>query len=167
MCLQNVAIMFSMVFVNAYINSYGVVAAAVTGIGGKLGNITGVITNSLGTAGSAVFMPETVFGLFNSDPEVLQLAMTYVPSAVLLYAGSALRTPFFSLINGSGYARLKLLLGLLDGVVARIGLALLMGITLGMGITGFWYGNALAGFVPFVIGLAYYLSGVWRTRRLI
>lgn len=203
MSLQNGAIMFSMIFVNSYINAYGVIASAVTGIGGKLGGIAGVVTNSLGTAGSAmigqslgagkyervpkaiattlvvgsafavvlslvtVVFPEAVFGMFNSKPEVLAMAMTYVPSAVLLFAGSALRSPFYSLVTGSGNARLNLLVGLLDGVVGRIGLALLMGITFQMGITGFWYGNALAGFVPFLIGLAYYLSGSWKTRSLI
>jgi len=202
MCLQNGAIMFSMLFVNAYINTYGVIASAVTGIGSKLGGITGVVTNSLSVAGSAmigqsigaqkfervpkaitttliigsafavllslvtIFFPGFVFGLFNSDPEILSMAMTYIPSAVLLFAGSALRSPFFSLINGSGYARLNLLMGILDGVIARIGLALLLGLTLQMGITGFWYGNALAGFVPFLIGLVYYLSGTWKKRRL-
>jgi putative MATE family efflux protein len=202
MCLQNGAIMFSMLFVNAYINTYGVIASAVTGIGSKLGGITGVVTNSLSVAGSAmigqsigaqkyervpkaitttliigsafavllslvtIFFPGFVFGLFNSDPAILSMAMTYIPSAVLLFAGSALRSPFFSLINGSGYARLNLLMGIFDGVIARIGLALLLGLTFQMGIIGFWYGNALAGFVPFLIGLVYYLSGKWRKRRL-
>lgn len=202
MCLQNGAIMFSMIFVNAFINSYGLIASAVTGIGGKLGSVTGVVTNSLSVAGSAmigqsigarkfervpkaivttlvigsaftlllslltIIFPHFVFGLFNKDPEILAMAMSYIPAAVLLFAGSALRSPFFSLINGSGYARLNLLMGILDGVIARIGLALFLGLTMQMGITGFWYGNALAGFVPFLIGLAYFISGKWKTRRL-
>ena len=32
-----------------------------------------------------------------------------------------------------------------------------------MGIRGFWYGNALSGLVPFLIGTAYLLSGRWKT----
>lgn len=203
MCLQSAAIQFSMVFVNSYINSYGVISSAVTGIGNKLGSITSVVTNALSTAGSSmvgqnigaekydrvpkivgvsfvidmsfalllslltIFFPNAIFGLFNSDPDVLEMAMTYIPVAVLLYVGFAMRSPFFALINGSGNAKLNLILGILDGVVCRIGLALLMGITLGWGIKGFWYGNALAGYVPFLVGGVYYVSGKWKTNRLI
>ena len=95
------------------------------------------------------------------------MAMTYIPVAVLLYLGFALRSPFFALINGSGNARLNLCVGLLDGVVCRIGLAMLLGITMGMGIHGFWYGNALAGYMPFVIGGVYYASGKWKKPRIV
>lgn len=54
MILQSAAINFSMLFVNSFINSYGVVASAVTGIGNKLGSITAVVTNALSTAGSSM-----------------------------------------------------------------------------------------------------------------
>lgn len=203
MSLQSAAISFSMMFVNSYINAYGVVASAVTGIGNKLGSITSVIAASLSTAGGSmvgqclgagkpervpriihfsllvdlifatiltaitVLLPRQIFGLFNTDQEVLDMAMTYIPCAVLLYYGFALRSPFFALINGVGNAKLNLTVGLLDGVVCRIGLALLLGLTLGMGIKGFWYGNALAGYVPFIIGGIYYVSGKWKTRKLL
>ena len=54
MCLQSAAISISMLFVNSYINSYGVVAVAVTGVGNRLGAITAVVTNALSTAGSSM-----------------------------------------------------------------------------------------------------------------
>ena len=203
MCLQSAAIHFSMLFVNSYINAYGVTASAVTGIGNKLGSITAVVTNALSTAGSSmvgqnigaekydriprivrtsmvidmafalilstltVFFPRAIFGIFNSDPEVLDMAMTYIPVAVLLYIGFALRSPFFALINGCGNAKLNLTVGLLDGVVCRIGLAMLLGLALGMGIRGFWYGNAAAGYMPFFIGGFYYITGRWKNRRFL
>ena len=46
-----------------------------------------------------------------------------------------------------------------------IGLALLLGVKLGMGIRGFWYGNAFAGLVPFLIGTVYLVSGRWKKPR--
>ncbi len=203
MCLQSAAIQISMLFVNSYINDYGVVASAVTGVGNKLGSITSVITNALSTAGSSmvgqnigaekydrvpkiigismvidmafalllsfltVCFPRAIFGMFNSDSEVLDLAMTYIPVAVLLYVGFAARSPFFALINGCGNARLNLVVGMLDGVICRIGLAMLLGLAAGMGIMGFWLGNAFAGYMPFLIGGVYFLTGKWKTRRLI
>ena len=200
MILQSAAINFSMLFVNSYINGYGVVASAVTGVGNKLGSITAVVTNALSTAGSSmvgqnigagkyhrvpkiigvsmvvdlafaallsfltICFPRTIFGLFNDDPQVLDMAMTYIPVAVLLYVGFAMRSPFFALINGSGNAKLNLIVGLLDGVICRVGLAMLMGIAMGMGIMGFWLGNAFAGYMPFLIGGVYFLTGKWKKR---
>ncbi len=68
----------------------------------------------------------------------------------------------FALINGSGHSRLNLVVALLDGIIARIGLALLLGLVFDMGVYGFWYGNAFAGWVPFFIGTAFYFSGSWK-----
>ena len=114
-----------------------------------------------------VFFPRAIFGLFNSEPEVLDMAMTYIPVAVLLYIGFGMRSPFFALINGCGNAKLNLCVGLLDGVICRVGLALLMGVALNMGIMGFWLGNAFAGYVPFFIGGVYFLTGWWKTNKLV
>ena len=49
-----------------------------------------------------------------------------------------------------------------DAFAAHIGLFLLLGLAVGMGYQGFWAGSAAAGFVPFVLGAGYYLSGVWK-----
>nr|MCR4877428.1 MATE family efflux transporter [Clostridiales bacterium] len=99
-----------------------------------------------------VFHPEWLFGLFSDDPEVLKMALTYIPVALVQYLGATVRPAGFALINGSGNSRLNLMVAMLDGIICRIGLALLLGVTLGWGIRGFWYGNALAGLVPFLIG---------------
>jgi len=112
-----------------------------------------------------VFHPEWLFGLFSDDEAVLTMALTYVPVALIQYLGATLRPASFALINGSGNARLNLAVALLDGIAARIGLALLLGVQLGMGIRGFWYGNALAGLVPFLIGTTYLVSGRWKNPR--
>lgn len=109
--------------------------------------------------------PEQVFGLFNSDSAVLALAREYSLVVILGFFGVALRGPFNALINGVGNAPLAATVGIVDGFVCRIGLAILMGVVLGMGIHGFWYGNVLAGFVPFLIGGTYFWSGLWKRRK--
>lgn len=203
LALQHAAITVSMLFVNSYVNSFGVIASAVTGVGTKLRNVMSIITNSIGTACSAMVgqnmgagkpervkklvwvalavdmvafvimaavylgFPEAVFGLFNSDPEVLAWASRYMVTCVLAILTFALMSPFNAVINGIGYASLGFVIGMLDGVVARIGLSLLMGITFGMGIEGFWYGNALAGFATVIPAAIYFFSGRWQKRKLI
>ena len=108
--------------------------------------------------------PEWLFGLFSDDEAVLAMALTYVPVAMVQYLGSTLRPANFALINGSGNSKLNLAVALLDGIVCRIGFALLLGVALEWGIRGFWYGNALAGLVPFLIGGVYLISGKWKKR---
>ncbi len=203
MVLRSAAITFSKLYVSSWLNSYGLIASAVSGIGNKLQSVTNVFTNAISTAGGSMIaqnigaekyervpkiistsfiidgiiagfftiitlaFPRAVFGLFNSEEAVLDMAMTFVPVCILLYAAGALRPPMFSLINGSGNYKLNFAIGILDGIVMRIGLALLMGVALDMGIYGFWYGDAFSGFVPFFIGGVYYISGKWKTRKYI
>ncbi|MBQ9009972.1 MAG: MATE family efflux transporter [Clostridia bacterium] len=110
------------------------------------------------------FHHEWVFGLFTMDPQVMEMASVYIPVALIQYAGAMLRPASFALINGSGNSRLNLMVALLDGIFCRIGFSFFLGVTLNWGIFGFWYGNAFAGVVPFVIGITYFLSGLWRKR---
>jgi putative MATE family efflux protein len=203
MALQFSAITLSMLYVNSLVNVYGVAVAAVTGVGAKLDSILRVVSNSMGTAGSAMvaqcmgagkqervtkvvncvlvvcqiyalvcsavifFFPQAVFGLFNQSPEVLEMAHLYRGVAVVTYMSFGLRAGYGAVVNGIGFASLGLISGLMDGVVARIGLALLFGTVLGYGILGFWYGSAAAGFVSAGILAVYYYSGKWRQRQLI
>lgn len=203
MLLQSAAISFSMLYVNRYINSYGEVAAAMNGIGNKLGMIVNIINFSFAAAASpmigqaigaqlysrvprivgvslaintaiSLFMtvillaaPGLVFGIFTADKDVLDMAISYIPVALLLLGGSALRPPLGALINGVGNFKLNFAVGILDGVLIRIGLSMVLGLYCGFGIFGFWYGHAIAGFTPFVIGGIYFLTGRWRTRKYI
>jgi len=128
--------------------------------------LVGIVFASLLSA-LIVFFPRQIFGLFDSDEAVLDMAMLYIIPTVINNYGFALRAAYFALFNGLGHATLNLAVGLLDGVVARIGLSLLLGITFGFGIIGFWYGSVLAGYVPFIIGVAYYMTGRWRTYKLL
>jgi Na+-driven multidrug efflux pump len=114
-----------------------------------------------------VIWPQWVFGIFTKDPEVLDMALTYIPVMMVLLLGSALRPPLSALINGSGNFKLNLVVGVLDGVLLRIGLSVLFGITCGFGVYGFWYGHALAGLTPFFVGIVYFFTGRWRTRKYI
>lgn len=200
MVIQSAAITFSMLFVNAYVNTYGTVAVAVTGVARKLESMIGVVSQAISSAGGAMIAqalgagkirrvpkivlhalwivaipasifalitalrPQWLFGLFSDDAAVLEMAITYIPVAMIQYLGSTLRPANFALINGSGNSKLNLLVALLDGMICRIGLALLLGVALGLGIRGFWLGNALSGLVPFMIGACYLLSGAWKKR---
>jgi Na+-driven multidrug efflux pump len=112
-----------------------------------------------------IFFPDALFSLFTTEEAVLAIAPGYVPIAVLLFIGAALRSAMNALINGSGHFRINLVTAIMDGIVMRIGLALLFGLALDMKHYGFWLGDALAGFTPFLVGLVFYLTGMWKKEK--
>ena len=116
------------------------------------------------TAFTAVMLlwPEGVYGMFTPDRDVLSVAAVLTLPVILNFYGAGTRSVAFSLINGSGRPKLNLAVAIIDGVVSRIGLAALFGFALRWDCFGFWMGDALAGFMPLLIGGAFYLSGRWK-----
>ena len=127
--------------------------------------ISAVISVLLSTV--LCLFPEAVFSIFTSGEDkekVLEIALTYIPIGVLMFFGSAFRSPANALINGSGNYIVNFATAIFDGIVLRIGLSYLFGVVLDGGYLGFFLGDALAGFTPFWIGIVFYLSGKWKTR---
>lgn len=203
MAIKTASIQFSKLFVNSWINSYGVAVSAFAGIANKISSIANLISTAMNTVGSTMvgqniaagefgrvkeimrqmakitltvaailslvicLFPEEIFSVFTdeADADVLSIAAGYVPIAVLLFFGASLRAIMNGLLNGSGNYRINFVTAILDGIVMRIGLALLFGLALDMKHYGFWLGDALAGFTPFWIGLVFYCTGAWKRGR--
>lgn len=106
--------------------------------------------------------PEKLFLLFTKDMDVVTSASIIVLPSIINFFGCATRTFAFGIINGSGNGLLNLAIAIFDGLISRIGIAYLLGIVMDYGPIGFWMGDALAGFVPLVIGGCYMLSGKWK-----
>ena len=109
-----------------------------------------------------LLIPGAVYGMFTTDADVLALASVLTVPIICNFYGAATRSGAFSLINGSGRAKLNLAVAMIDGVVGRIGLAALLGFAMKLNCFGFWMGDALAGFVPLLIGSIFYLSCKWK-----
>lgn len=199
--VMQLAINLSMMYVNSYINTFGVAAASLAGIGNKLYSVVNMVSGAFGAAlatvvgqnmgagkhdrvrqglgiavsinlcffalvtAASLLIPEYVFRVFTSDPEVLALAAPYLRIAVWAYLGFALMQPSLGLLNGVGATGLSLCIGILDGVFARIGLSLGLGAQFGM--WGYFWGYCLAGMVSVILGWAYFFSGRWKRRKLL
>ncbi|MBO5102446.1 MAG: MATE family efflux transporter [Clostridia bacterium] len=200
MAIKTASIQFSKLFVNSFINSYGIAVSAFAGIANKIASVANLISMAMNNAGSTMvgqniaarkysrvnkillnlalitltvsavlsavmlLAPDAVYSLFTTDPEVLKIGREFVPISLILFLAAALRAVMNALMNGSGNYKINFATAIFDGIVMRIGLALLFGIALGMEHLGFWLGDALAGFTPFVIGTVFYLSGKWRAK---
>ncbi|MBQ5739157.1 MAG: hypothetical protein IIV78_01980 [Oscillospiraceae bacterium] len=139
--------------------------ARVKAVMAQIARITLTVATVLGIV--IALFPEQIFSLFTTegDADVLALARGYVPIAILLFFGAAARAIMNALINGSGNYSINFATALMDGIVLRIGLAVLFGIVLDMKHYGFWLGDALAGFTPFWIGLVFYCTGAWKKSK--
>jgi len=198
MAIQSAAINLSKIVLTSWINLYGVVFSALSGLYNKINMMIGIVSQSFTTAGSTMvgqslgakkyyrvpkimkvvlyssvlistvlavalfFYSEPIFRMFTGDEEVLAVASIVVLPAILNMYGSATRSVSFSLMNGSGNAKLNFAVAIIDGIISRIGISALLGFAVGMGCQGFWYGDALAGYMPLVIGLIFFLSGRWK-----
>lgn len=126
--------------------------------------VCGVALSTLFTLVLVLF-PDAVYSAFTSDADVLTVAGILTMPIILNLYGSATRSISFSIINGSGNTNLNLAVAIIDGVISRVGIAALLGFALKMDCLGFWYGDSIAGFVPIMIGMSFYLSGKWRTKK--
>lgn len=201
--VQSVFIRFSLLWCNANINSYGLVASAANSVGNKLQKLCTVFvtavdtgagamigqnlgakkygrvrqtvwislacTLALATAGSvlALTIPEALYGFFTNDADVISLGVVYMRILVITFYLAACLGTFQAVVTGSGFASFSFLIGMMDGVVCRIGFSVLFVYGMDMGITGFFYGNAMARSIPAVICFLYFISGRWRTRKLL
>ena len=199
--IQTSASSISALFVSSFVNTYGVAASAVTGVGSRLSSIALIVANAMNVSSAAmigqcfgagkterirqafwrVFLidftfvttlsvvlllfPEHVFGVFNSDADVLRMARLYAPVAAITFMGFAVRSPSLGLINGLGHARMNFIMGVAEGFILRIGLSYLLGKVLGLGIQGFWYGSAIASYGYGLVVFPYFFSGKWRERK--
>lgn len=157
-------------------NSFTAAGSAMVGqnLGAKKDERIPLILKTVGMCGtiiSTVFslvilvFPDIVFSAFTSDAQVLAVASVLIVPIILNLYGSATRSIGFSLINGSGNTKLNLAVALIDGLLSRIGLAAILGFVLKFECFGFWMGDSLAGFVPIIISMCFYISGKWRTNK--
>lgn len=110
-----------------------------------------------------ISFPEVMVRMFTSDASIVEKAPIIIVPCVMNAFGAVSRVFAFGIINGSGNSKLNLLVAIIDGMIARIVLAYVLGFTAGMGPQGFWIGDAAAGFVPLFIAGIYYISGKWKT----
>lgn len=114
-----------------------------------------------------VLFGRELFMMFSDDPQVHEMSGAFIKGILWMFPALAVMRGTGAFIQGIGNAKLSMILALLDGVVLRIGLSWLFGIVLKWGFFGFVLGYALAPFGCAVPGMIYFLSGVWKKRRVL
>ena len=86
---------------------------------------------------------------------------------ILHFFASATVGSFQAMVTGCGFVSLGFAIGILDGVVCKVGLSLLFVYVFGMGYLGLFWGVACSRILPALLCAAYFLSGRWRKRKLL
>lgn len=203
MAIRSTLVRFSLLWVNANINTYGLVATSTNGVGNRIQKFMDVFTQGLSQASAAmigqnlgarklsrasrtvwytllcsscmagvmscfsIFLPRQVFGLFTSDPEVIEMGVTYMHMLIAHFFCSAVVTAFQSMVIGSGYASMNFAIGILDGVVCKIGLSLLFANVFEMGLFGYFWAIGFSRLLPGVICFIFFIGGSWKKRKLL
>jgi len=200
---RSILVHFSMIYVNASVNAYGLIASATNSVGNKLMKFLELYCSSFATASSAmigqnlgahkndraaktawystivclvitVFMagimalfPRQMFGIFTNDEAVMDMGVFYMQLLIIHLFFSAFTSPMQSMVLGSGNASLNFVIGIIDGVICKIGFGVVLAYAFGMGFKGFWWGTAFSRAIPGIICLIYMLSGRWKKRKLL
>lgn len=92
MALKNAAVTFSRLFVSSFVNSYGVVVSAVSGIGYKLNSIANLVSNSMNTAGASMVGQNIGAEKYDRIPKIMKAVwitnlslMTVLAAIVLIF----------------------------------------------------------------------------------
>lgn len=127
-----------------------------------------ILTNLIQQLCSTVGLIIIVAAVVNIVFDVLLVAVFDLQAAGTAIATVASQAGSFqTMVTGSGFVSLGFAIGILDGVVCRIGFSLLFLHVFHQGAVSYFWGTALSRTLPAVICFAYFISGKWRTRKLL
>ena len=72
-----------------------------------------------------IFFPHQIFGIFTNDEAVIELGATFLRIFILHFFASSVTGSFQAMVTGCGFVELGFLLGLLDGLICKIGFSVL------------------------------------------
>ena len=113
------------------------------------------------------FFGESLFVAFSQDMVGNPLCKVFISAILWMFPALAVMRGSSAFIQAIGNAKMSMVLALLDGVVLRIGLSWLFGIYLNWGFYGFVLGYGLAAYGCAIPGIIYFLSGVWKKRKVL
>jgi Na+-driven multidrug efflux pump len=102
-------------------------------------------------------------GSFDTNREVIREGVRYLRICCSVnFIAYASMYIFDSLATGVGDSLFAMINALLHSVVMRLSLSYLLGHVLGLGFIGIYWGEMLSPLLSFLVGISYFLSGVWK-----
>ena len=114
-----------------------------------------------------LMFPQQLFALITNETAVIELGSVFLSIMVIHFFCSAFVGAFQSMVTGCGFVEFGFAIGVLDGVICKIGLSLVFLNLLGVGETSFWWGTAFSRLLPGCLCMWYFLSGKWKHRKML
>ncbi|GHV02859.1 MATE family efflux transporter [Clostridia bacterium] len=112
--------------------------------------------------------PEQIVRLFNPETEAMAAAgVQYLKSFRWDYLIVPLLFAFMGLINGSGHTLINMVFAATTSVIFRVPLAILLGFTFSLGISGIGYAVPAASLGTLILICAYVASGKWKKETVL
>jgi len=120
--------------------------------------------------------PRQTFGVFTTDEAVKDLGVYYITMLIVHILVSAITSSYQSMVIGAGNSLLAFIIGILDGVVCKIGLSILL-VNVIFRVTpetdwfmttlGYFWGTGLSRVLPAIVCMVYFYSGTWKKKTLV
>ena len=135
----------------------------------KVTYLTVLLAISCATASAIVclLIPEYIFKIFTKDVAVIQLGKVFLQIMIVHFFSSAITGSFQAMVTGSGFVELGFIIGILDGLVCKIGFSILFMSVFNLGYVGIWWGVSISRILPGMISIVYFFSNKWQTRKLL
>lgn len=200
--VRSIFVRFSMLWVNANVNVYGLTAAATNSVGNKIQKFMEVFMQGVESAAASVvgqnlgagkperarrsilytwgfcmlvaavssilflWFPKPLYRLFTADKEVIDFGVVYLRIMVMTIFVNGTTGAFQTMVTGCGFVSLNFLLGIVDGVISRIGFSLIFLYFLDAGVESFFWGTAFSRTLTGIVVVTYFFSGKWKSRKL-
>lgn len=200
--IRSFCVRFSMLWVKANINAYGLLYSSTYSIGNKLEKFVDVFFNGVTGAGSAMIgqnlgarkidrvkkiqngtllgatamglmgsllflaFPKPLFRIFTEDMAVLEYGVTYCRVMALACVVHAIASSYKCMATGAGEAMLSFFIGVFDGI-SRVIVCYIAVEFFDAGVMGYYLGAALCHLLPGLVSFGYYVSGKWKTKKLL
>ena len=125
------------------------------------------MTAALAVSALVWLIPREIFGLMAPDPAVIDIGVVYLHIMTIHFIVSATVGSFQAMVTGCGFVTLGFAIGILDGVICKIGLSLFFVNVMNMGYEGLFWGVCTSRILPAILCIWYYCSGKWKTRKLL
>ena len=130
------------------------------------------ITLGISMAGAAIvailclLIPKPLFRLFTADEAVIENGVVFMQIMAIGVLVHAWASSYKCMSTGVGIPSLALAIGVLDGV-SRILVCLMFVNLFNWGGLGYYWGAALCHVLPGLTAFVYYMSGKWKTAKLL
>lgn len=108
-----------------------------------------------------------VFGIFTTDPQVLELARVVMAIEIPLEIGRAVNMTMVRCLQATGDIKFPITVGIICMWSLAVGLGYIFGVLLGWGLAGIWAAMAIDECIRAVCFLIRWKGGKWRTIGLI